>query len=107
MEEEEKAKPSFDVERRVSFRIHEMPSSVVEDFLKFTREECGNKGWVAVKTLLEYRKIFGFLIDHDLRICELEGKGVMDKAIEEGQKEEDKPKDFKPLGSGGKKDGSV
>ena len=101
MEGEDK-KPSFDVEERMTFRIHDIPKSLVRDFLEFTREDCGNKGWVAIKTLLEFRKIFGFLTDHDIRITALEGKDVMDNAIKEGQEEEDKPKDFKSLGSGGK-----
>jgi len=103
--EEEKSKPSFDVEERTTFRIHDMPKSVVNELLKYTREECGNKAWVAVKQLLEFRKIFGFLTDHDIRLADLEGKGVLDKALAEGEKEDPKG-GFKPLG-GGVKDGTV
>jgi len=47
----------IDKRRKTSFTVSSIPVSLLKDFKKFCKEECGDIYWVGIKVLLERKNI--------------------------------------------------
>lgn len=63
----------YDVEETVVFKIYDMPQSLSARLLKYARERCGNKAWVAIGHLLDNAYLSDRLIRLEEKIEGLEG----------------------------------
>ena len=74
MKTEDKQKDGYDVEETVVFKIYDMPQSLSVRLLKYAKENCGNKAWVAISHLLDCANLSAQLDALEKRIEELEAK---------------------------------
>jgi hypothetical protein len=52
-----KLKATKQVGKYPPFRVYDMPSEVLNRFIKYTKEHAGNKAWVAIDQLLSYSNL--------------------------------------------------
>jgi len=51
-----------ELEERVNFKIFDMPIGLAQELMRYAKEECGNKVWVAIQNLMNMRAQYELLI---------------------------------------------